>query len=62
MKCKYCEIELFGGEITEYPKGVCDTCNLGEPTTKQEREYRQSEEAQRENKEALDSFFSKIVL
>ena len=33
MICHYCDNELHGGEITEYPQGVCDTCYLSNNTT-----------------------------
>lgn len=65
MKCKYCKTELFGGEITEFPKGVCDVCNLTGKTTfedyKQEVK-RLNPETSKKQKEVLDNFFSKLSI
>lgn len=65
MKCKYCGNELFDGEITEYPKGVCDVCNLSGNTTFQDYKdetKKLNPEVHQKQKEALESFFSKIKL
>lgn len=52
MKCKLCTNELAGGELTQEPIGICDTCVLNDEYKK----YLMSQKA----KEALDDFFANI--